>query len=248
MTRYLVAFVLLAAGGILLLAFNCAPMERSDYPFEISKASLETRTVCLSETEESEVSWLVRISWKGMDPAFGEAVIVDKRAASDFLVLDTLSPLNQDMSFEDSDTSDTGSPVAYRLLLLNQGLASELETIVRPPITGVVFNIPDTVVPSQDSLIKLAWEPLADEASYEVELMTLETLAPYPKGRRVASATLKRSGSEPVRWIIDASRLSWGANYILQVNVTMEDSVWSRTVTGSRLFVLGNPPKTEENK
>lgn len=245
MIRYLVALVVLAAGGVLLLAFSCAPVERSDYPLEIAEASVETRTVSLNQGEEPEVSWRVVLSWRGLYGKDGEAVIVDKKVTEDFLVKDTLQPISEEMTFEDADTLDLEKEVTYRLVLLNQGCATLLDTIVRPPLVGMAFRIPDTVFP-QDNVVRLSWEPVTEEASYEVRLMTLEALVPQPQGRRLASANLRRSGSGPLYWSVDVSGLTPGTSYIFQVSATLEDSVWNRTVTGSRLFVLGGPTKAKE--
>lgn len=238
MARQIAAIVLLLAGGIALLAFNCEKARESEYGLEV-EAIVETETIDLSTGEEPRVYSLVSITWEGVTSADGESVIVEKKKGLDFLIVDTLDIADAPTRFDDPDTLMPGETPAYRLVLQTQSKAMVIEILECRPFDALVFTVPDTVLPAvEEELFTLTWKPVGEEVTYHAALLTLESLAPLPEGEELESVDIEHQGSEQVSWKIDVSGLEPG-NYILQVSASVVDSTWTRSIRGSRLFVLG---------
>ena len=244
MAKYLVAIVILAAVGIVLVAFNCDVLDEPGYEVEIQELGVQTETIHLTEEEGPSSYAVVNFSWMGLAPEDGEAVVVEKKIHGDFLVGDTLTPLSTQMSFADPETLNVDRPVTYRLLLLNDGRAFELGEFSCIPFEGIKFDFSDTVL-AEDGKVSLAWDRIEGITEYEVRLMTLETLAPVPAGEVIAKTVVRHSGEEKIDWEIDVAELEKPANYILQVNASLEDE--GRSIRGSRLFVLEGLSDEEED-
>lgn len=243
MAKYLLAMLIVAAAGVVLLALDCDRLDEPLYETELGKIRVQTETVYLTEEEGPSSYALVNFSWHGLSEDDGEGVVVERKINGDFIVLDTLRDLAEWMEFSDPETLSIDE-ATYRLLLLRQDRALVLEEFTCTPFAGLVFHLPDTVL-AEDGRVVLSWDPIEGISEYEARLMILETLAPIPKGETIVKATVKPDGKTVV-WEIDADKLDKPANYILQVKASLKDEERLCSIRGSKLFVLGGSGEEEE--
>ncbi|MEA3311268.1 MAG: hypothetical protein U9Q76_03505 [candidate division WOR-3 bacterium] len=252
MARYLLAMLIVAVAGVVLLALDCDRLDEPLYETELGKIKVHTETVYLTKEEGPFSYAAVNFSWQGLSEGDGEGVVVERKVNEDFIVVDTLRTLAAEMYFSDPETLSV-EETTYRLLLLRQDRALVLEEFTCVPFAGVNFHLSDTVLgeegeEGEEGRVILSWDRIEGASEYEARLMTLGTLAPIPKGERVLDAMLGSSDNERISWEIDADKLDKPANYILQVKAGVEDEGYLRSVRGSKLFVLGGSGDEEEEE
>lgn len=267
MARYILALILLLAGGLTLVALNCDSVNTARQRVDLEELKVVTRSVYLTQYEEPRAYTLVNFSWAGSDTDLGKELIVERSSGNDFLVQDTVALTGSSGSFSDPDSLSAGLAVNYRLLSFDQGRASVVNEIKCEPLEPIKFLLPDTVVIMTDQLqdkkparrivpaenqvrvrASFLWEALSDVDVYAVEIMSLKSLAPLPDGEVLVKGEVKAKGKNNIVWDIDTERLIPGKSYILKVRAHLENEQGTRTTEGYRLFVLSGVPETIKNR
>ncbi len=262
MARYILAFILLLAGGLVLVALNCDSVNTTQQRVDFEELNVVTRSVYLTQYEEPRAYSLVNFSWAGSDAGLGKELIVERSSGNDFLVQDTIALTGSAGSFSDPDSLSAGLAVNYRLLSFDQGRTSVVHDFKCEPLGQIKFLIQDTVfsvtTQSEDKKpsrrveprenqtrvrVSFLWEPLPGVQEYDVEIMSLKNLAPLPDGEVLVKGELKSIDKNNIVWDIDTDKLVPGRSYILKVKAQLPDEHGSRTTEGYRLFVLSGAPK-----
>lgn len=238
MAKYLVAFLILAAGGVTLLVLGADRVDEPSYEVELIHAGIHTQTLHLTEPASYA---LASLSWSSSENVKG--FIVEKRVGEDFYILDTLSPQDPEMIFSDPDTLSSEKEVIYRLLALDKGKVYPVGVYSLVPIPRIDFTIPDTVIP-ENGQATLVWKPLTDIGEYEVEVMRVGTLAPIPMGETVAKGVVEPE-ENTVSWKFSSEDFEEETNLILKVTGQIKKDLQVFEITGYRLFILGTEPEEE---
>lgn len=265
MARYILALILLLAGGLVLVALNCDSVNTTQQRVDLEELKVVTRSVYLTQFEEPRAYSLVNFSWAGSDADLGKELIVERSSGNDFLVQDTVALTGSAGSFSDPDSLSAGLPVNYRFLSFDQGRASVVNEFECDPLEPIKFLIPDTVViitdqsldkkptrsivPGEDQArvhVLFLWEPLTSVQIYSAEIMSLKSLAPLPDGEVLVKGEIKSTDKNNIVWDIDTDKLVPGKSYILKVKAQLPDEHGSRTTEGYRLFVLSGVSKTSK--
>jgi hypothetical protein len=266
MARYILALILLLAGGMALVAFHCDSINEMQQRVDLEELGAVTRSIRLTQYEEPRAYSLVNFSWSGSAKDRSKKVIVERSTGNDFFAIDTLSFGPGTIPYFDPDTLPAGQAVHYRLLLLDQGRLSEIADFESVPMEQVKFLMPDTVFPQiaqigeekaqpakNTSFISFVWQSLSGVEVYDAEIMSLKSLAPLPEGEVLVRGDIRADKNNNIVWDIDTDKLVPGKSYILKVKAHLDEEHGSRTSESYRLFVFSAVPNrqkqiTEEGK
>ncbi len=248
MTRYLIAFFLLAAGGVLLITSGCDKVDEPHYSVKLVGGEVVTKSVSLNQGSDSAYV-TVNFSWKGLPEIDGASVIVEKFLSGRYLVIDTISPVAKEMSFRDPEVMQkaVNDTFRYRLsLLMKDGRLYGIDSFAFTALKGISFDIADTISPVDKGFV-LSWKPSKCSANCDAKLMLLEELVPVPAGKLILKKKVSvRDLNKDLFVRVKKEKLFPRENYVFEIKVSDTSAPVARTVCAYRVFTTGDWKEKED--
>lgn len=245
MAKYLVTLLILAAGGVAILLWGGETIVEPSYRVEMERIQTLTKTIHLTEEDGTSSFSEASFTFAPINPKERDRIIVERKNKDGFQVLDTLGTLTSLMDFSDPDTLVPGVTYTYRLSLLRRSRVFAPDTLALATPPGVEFYFADTLKEDEGEIV-FSWGGPDWFAEYEVKLMTVEDLAPHPRGEVLFSSVIGKE-KDTLRWSIEAERLKEGiGGYIFEVKAKKRMGKRISSIEASKLVVVERREEDEE--